>query len=141
MKKIFIISIVLIIALFAQGQRIIKTVDIEEGQYTVNTIKVCDRDGDSVIVDFNNLPTGAIPFDTARLIKKLDPNECSGVEDCLTCFEETYTSWFSRTFEWTPNYLQNGQYQVEINAIDHRGKSDQAIYIINVSDKNRSPTL
>ena len=141
MKKILIILIMLAMTLFAQGQRIIKIADIEEGDYTTSIVKVCDRDGDIVTLDFNDLPSGVNLFNTIQITDRPDVNECSGAESCLECFEAQHTSWFSRTFEWTPNYLQSGQYEIKINAVDHRGKTDEAIYIINVSDKNRSPSL
>ena len=155
MKTIYtaIAVFVLVIAtvIFAQTRRtrdeefVRKTFDMEELQEMTATIKVCDPDGDPVIIDIDDLPPGAILSDT-YVVTALDPSECDGDPNCIECFPSNpndlaTVSWYAADLTWTPTYEQSGEYRLHIYALDNKGGDDWVVYVINVADKNRPPVL
>ncbi|MDO8724849.1 MAG: putative Ig domain-containing protein [Candidatus Methanoperedens sp.] len=83
---------------------------VNEGQFLTFTISASDADGDSLTYSATGLPTGA-----------------------------TFTP-SNRTFQWTPNYTQSGNYSTSLVATDGNNTVQENI-VITVYNVNRAPTF
>jgi len=145
------IVIVLMVTVLVLGQTrrpkemeyVRKEISIEENQDMTATVRVCDPDGDSVEVTFEDLPPGAIISDTYPLIDYVpDPNDCDSNDPnayCDSCVQGS--SWYARDIIWNPDYTQSGDYKIYVHAVDDKGADDWVVILIHVADKNRPPQL
>jgi len=115
-----------------------KTVTIEETQPLVTKIRVCDPDGDPLIIAVDDLPEGATLSNTYIIPPVVDTND----PNCVDCYTDPNdTSWYGANITWTPNHQQQGEYRLHIHAEDDQGGDDWVVFIINVTNKNRPPFL
>ncbi|MCX7926584.1 MAG: putative Ig domain-containing protein, partial [Candidatus Omnitrophica bacterium] len=84
---------------------------VNENSTLTFTISASDVDGDSLTYSVANLPTGAT-FNTS-----------------------------TKTFSWTPNYNQQGIYNVTFNVSDNWGGTATETITITVNNVNRAPVL
>ena len=84
---------------------------VNENQTLTFTLSATDPDGDSLIYSAANLPSGAVFFAA------------------------------NRTFRWTPDYTQSGNYPAVHFEVYDGGLADSEDIMINVTNINRPPTF
>ena len=112
------------------------TATIAEGQTLTKTISCYDPDGDPVVMDVEDLPTGAsvsaqVDADAAYT----DPDLPAVPADAPNA------KWYTRTLTWTPTFEQAGTYTIYVHATDDKGDDDWVKYEITVTNTNRPPVL
>jgi len=139
-----LLVIIIATAVIAQTRRertdefVRKTINVNETEVLNSLIKVCDPDGDPLIITIDDIPEGATLSNTyiiPPVIDSEDPN-------CVDCYTDpSFTSWYGADLTWTPNYQQQGEYRLHIHAEDGQGGDDWVVIVINVINKNRPPFL
>ena len=148
MSKTYIISIILFVliattSIIAQTRRskeeefLRRTINTEVAQHLSVTIKVCDPDGDPVVINIEDLPPGAILSDTYLIETAPEDNNDP---NCADCFVDDGISWYGVDIEWTPTHQQVGAYTLYVNAIDDQGGDDWVMIVINVANKTIAAT-
>lgn len=116
---------------------------IEEGMSFSRNFRACDVDGDPLVIEIDDLPSGATLSDAIPLIWEPDPNVCNNETDpnyCMTCFTSSVnTSWYFSTFNWTPDYTQSGLHQLHLHVMDDQGGDDWVMYELNITNVDRGP--
>ena len=115
-----------------------KIIDITETELLSNTIKACDPDGDPLILTIDDLPEGAVLFNTYVVPPVADTED----PNCIDCYiDPNSTSWYAADLTWVPTYQQQGEYRLHVHAEDDEGGDDWVVIVINVINKNRPPFL